>query len=230
MYREVTDRLPPTWSAKVDRHRPSFAHSWGGPMNGQTGRRAIVRGLARAIEFDRVIETGTFRGTTTEFLSAVFGSPVVTIESDQRSFAYASDRLQALSDVDVRLGDSRAILHELAAEATPLETTFFYLDAHWNDDLPLSEELLLIDSAWRRAVVMVDDFRVVGDDGYGFDDYGNGKRLSAEIIPPLSGWSTFYPALSSSYETGMRRGCCVLVTESLGSQVAGLGLLRRASS
>lgn len=198
-------------------------------MNGQTGRRAIVRGLARAIEFDRVIETGTFRGTTTEFLAAVFGTPVVTIESDRRAYAYASDRLRTLSDIDVRLGDSRSILHELAAGANPLETTFFYLDAHWNDDLPLSEELRLIDSAWRRAVVMVDDFRVEGDDGYGFDDYGDGKRLSAEIIPALEGWETFYPALASSDETGMRRGCCVLATDSLVSNFAGLDLLRRAA-
>jgi predicted O-methyltransferase YrrM len=198
-------------------------------MNGQTGRRAIVRGLARSIDFDRVIETGTFRGTTTEFLAAVFGTPIVTIESDRRAHSYSSDRLQTMPDVDVRLGDSRAILQELADKANPAETTFFYLDAHWNDDLPLGEELQLIDSAWQRAVVMIDDFRVEGDDGYEFDDYGDGKRLSSEIIPPLAGWEAFYPSLPSSEETGMRRGCCVLATGSLSPDVASLDLLRRAT-
>jgi hypothetical protein len=43
---------------------------------------------------------------------------------------------------------------------------FFYLDAHWNEDLPLAEEIDLIFSRSPCAVVMIDDFEVPGDPGF----------------------------------------------------------------
>jgi hypothetical protein len=37
---------------------------------------------------------------------------------------------------------------------------FVYLDAHWNDDLPLAEELEIVFGACPNAIVMIDDFNV----------------------------------------------------------------------
>ena len=39
---------------------------WGGPLNGQAGRRALFKQLLTAIGFDAIVETGTFRGITTQ--------------------------------------------------------------------------------------------------------------------------------------------------------------------
>ncbi len=90
----------------------------------------------------------------------------------------------------------RAFLR-LAAEilAPPLTWVFIYLDAHWEDDLPLAEELRIIAGAWRSAVVMIDDFQVSDDDGYGFDDFGPGKALTQSYLPKedLAGWELYYP-------------------------------------
>jgi hypothetical protein len=64
-------------------------------------------------------------------------------------------------------------------------TILFYLDAHWNDDLPLEEELELIFSVHPHAVVMIDDFQVPDDPGYQFDEYGPGKALTPALITPV---------------------------------------------
>ena len=56
------------------------------------------------------------------------------------------------------------------------QTLFIYLDAHWEEDLPLAEELAVIARATTRCIVMIDDFQVPGD-GYAYDNYGPGKAL-----------------------------------------------------
>ncbi len=173
--------------------------------------------LARRIQFDQVIETGTYRGTSTEFLSAVFGAPVTSIEANPRLFSYSSRRLAAWPDITVEFGDSRVILRRVAdgdGASGKSESVLAYLDAHWEEDLPLSEELESIASGWSHAVAMIDDFQVPGDDGYAFDDCGPGKALTADYLPivSLGGWSILYPLAASQEETGARRGCCVLAS------------------
>jgi hypothetical protein len=51
---------------------------------------------------------------------------------------------------------------------------FFYLDAHWYDDV-LAEEFDLIAEHWARYVVMIDDFVVPHDPGYEYDTYAAGR-------------------------------------------------------
>ena len=221
-YRALLDRLPGKAAAKIDLHSPSLSSSWGGPLNGQQARCAIVREISRLVVFDRVVETGTFRGTSTEFFSAVFGTPVETVEASPRYFAYSRARLDYLSNVRVTKGDSRSFLRSLS-ETPDLsgETTFFYLDAHWEKDLPLKDELSLIGARWHKAIVMIDDFKVPGDSGYGFDDYGYGMALSEDYIPAsaLSGWELRFPKGRSAQETGAKRGCAVLISPLLISQL-----------
>jgi hypothetical protein len=89
---------------------------------------------------------------------------------------------------------------------------FFYLDAHWYEDLPLADELNLIRDGWTNWVAMVDDFAVPGDQGYGFDDYGPGRRLSIEYLPGrvTETAGIFWPRGSSEAETGARRGTLIV--------------------
>src|SRR5262249_15783341 len=107
---------------------------------------------------------------------------------------------------------------------------FFYLDAHWSENLPLSDEIKIIFSSISRAIVMVDDFQVPDDVGYGYDDYGNGKALTGAYIAPQVvkyGLREFYPATPSALETGQRRGCVVLARDqSITEALSGISLLR----
>ena len=220
LYGALTGLLPPQYAAWLDLRRASYWLGWGGPLNGQLRRREIVRELGRAIRFSGAIETGTFRGSTTEFLAAVFGR-VWTVESNERTFAFSSKRLSTNPDVTIELGDSRMFLDRLLCQSQMDGKTFFiYLDAHWKDDLPLAEELGVIVASPIHCVVMIDDFQVPGDSGYGYDDYGPERALVEANLPIslLEGWALMYPAAPSEDETGARRGCCVLASPALVEQ------------
>ena len=69
-----------------------------------------------------------------------------------------------------------------------------------------------------------------GDDGYGFDDYGVGKRLSLEYLGSQlkqEGLQPFFPYLPSSQETGAKRGCVVVTRNGeLADRIASIHSLR----
>ena len=208
--------------------KPSLKGSWGGPMNGQAFRRRIYEEIMGGLPIEAIVETGTFRGTTTEYFAAS-GLPVYTAEASPRFHAYARLRLrEAGAHVHLNEGDSRAVLRKLAADASvPKSNVFFYLDAHWEEDLPLREEVEIILDHWQHVVIMVDDFEVPGT-SYTYDDYGDGKVLSLDYLAPLRprGLRAFFPAVPAEEETGARRGCVVLCNEeAVAERLAGLGTL-----
>jgi hypothetical protein len=188
---------------------------WGGPFNGQLKRRQMFDAIMTVMRPDLIMETGTFRGSTTELLAAQ-GAPVVSIEADERAFGFARARLRKFSNVEVILGDTRSVLPRLCdryVRSSRDLRVFAYLDAHWNINLPLKEEVAAIASAFPLAVMMIDDFQVLSDPGYTFDDYGSGMALTSGYLQDCLaafGLQQFYPAAPSISETGARRGCVVL--------------------
>jgi hypothetical protein len=189
-------------------------YPWGFAMNGQIGRLETTRRIIFALGIKRIIETGTFRGTTTEWFSQ-FGLPVETVELNQRYFAFSKVRLSGRNNVRLHLDSSVAFLKKIVREETRNDAHLFYLDAHWEKQLPLREELQLIFNNIGRAVVIVDDFKVEDDLGYGFDSFSPEMTLDLTYVknsalPPLFG---FFPSIGSQHETGMRRGWIVLTTD-----------------
>jgi hypothetical protein len=183
--------------------------------------------LLRHFEFRAIVETGAFRGLTTVFLRLTSGLPVYTVEASPRSFRFARQRFRGVRGIHGELGDSRAFLRKLGADPRfPHDRVFFYLDAHGGEDLPLYEELELVTSYWSDPIVMIDDFEVPDDPGYGFDDYGIGKRLVVSYLPArlIREFRLFWPAARSEEETGVRRGCVVA-----GRKDSGAGTLEKLS-
>ena len=90
--------------------------------------------------------------------------------------------------------------------------TLFYLDAHWENHLPLKDELQIIFEHAQQFLILIDDFCVPHDAGYGYDNYGDGKSLELAYLRPLSQYrfAVFFPTAPSVLETGYRRGCVVL--------------------
>ena len=192
-------------------------HDWrrgfGGPFNGQQFRQAMFLELVRSIPFSAIIETGTFRGTTTEYMHHEAQLPVYSVEHSGRAFAFSYLRFLSTRGVRVYWADSRQVLERLGTLDSLRGTSpFCYLDAHWDEDLPLADELSFIFATWPRAVVMIDDFKVPDDPGYAFDTYDSSGPLDLEylgtnLVRPVT---PFFPARPSGEETGYKRGSVVL--------------------
>ena len=192
---------------------PGLKNRFGGPFNGQEFRRRIFLELLDLVCPQAIIETGTYRGATTRFLHYASGLPVYSVEINPRCYGYSKTRFLLNQNIFLHLGDSRLFLKKiLANEPFREKNIFFYLDAHWGEDLPLQEEIEVVFGNCPQAVVMVDDFKVPGDDGYRYDTYKNGKTITMELLDPLSSLEmTFYfPSLRSELETGGKRGCAVI--------------------
>lgn len=199
-------------------------------MNGQVGRQHMVRELVRLYKPDLVVETGTYRGSTTHFLWALTGALTISIESSLRNYLFARRRLAGLSGIQLLRGDSAIELENLGAR--PYSTSrrpLFYLDAHWEQHLPLCDELRAIRGIWKEYVIIIDDFEVPHDSGYLFDDYGHGKRLALDYLPDdiITTCAVRFPKLPSSEESGARRGCAAIFSSDAIAQLAeSQGLVR----
>lgn len=210
--------------ALLDFHlQPALRAGYGGPLNGQVLRIAAVRALA-ARGLAEVVETGTHRGTTAEFLAQTAGCPVHTTETHP----YYVEISRLRFEEGQRLGgawaqwlrlwalDSRAFLGHLFAQ-TPDHggRCFFYLDAHDNfhdaaQAPPLLEELALIRRGRRHCIVMIDDFVVPDDPTYSGIAYA-GHQLSLPFIAPvLPQFDAFFLPIAGRHDTGARRGSVVL--------------------
>lgn len=214
---------------------PVYASDPTNAFNGQSGRQALFGEITGRVRFHCIVETGTFLGNSAGWMNEVTGLPVYSSEINRRFHLLARRRLAERTDVHLELGDSRELLRKLAGSPVTGQTVFFYLDAHWYESLPLDEELRLIGAHWREFVVMVDDFEVPGDAGYGFDDYGFGRSLTyarfKKIFDEL-GLNVYFPSMPAAKETGARSGCVVLAKK--GSEAAhqldGIGILSAASA
>jgi predicted O-methyltransferase YrrM len=202
---------------------------WGFAMNGMTSRLEATRQIIYALKIERIVETGTFRGTTAEWFSQ-FGLPFETIEVYERYAAFSQARLRRYRNASIFFGSSVPYLKTRAASGIPKHTRqLFYLDAHWEYYLPLREELEIIFSAYDDAVVLIDDFMVEGDAGYGYDRYSEENSLTLDYISKsnLPRLWCFFPATPSSQETGARRGWVVLTnSKDLARQLEKISLLR----
>lgn len=185
-------------------------------FNGQHGRQAIFCSITGAIEFDRILETGTYLGLTTEYMHKTSGLDVLTAEWNPKFYGFSRERFKKMEGVSIRNSDSRAFLRSaLAGLGSVRKPLFFYLDAHWYADLPLLDEVKIVFEMHPKSVILVDDFRVPEDTGYGYDDYGHGNTLHMAYFEPVSNlrMKAFFPTLPSEDETGAKRGCVVLAND-----------------
>ena len=189
--------------------------SWRGAMNGQSGRIILCRDIISVMRPSAIVETGTFIGATTKFF-AEFNIPVHSVEADEGVLAIAKINTRRAADkISFTLSDSRSFLRKLASDPNLAKSRiFFYLDAHWNADLPLADEISIIFDTFDEAVIMIDDFHVPGD-SYTYDDYGPGAALNSAYLDAMKRTDVFrlYPSLPAAQETGARRGCVVLCND-----------------
>ena len=133
-------------------------------FNGQKNRARVFRAIDSAIPFENYIETGTFLGMTTDFLSRTAmarGGRVLSCELNDRHFAIANRTVGHRRNVHLRHANSVDFLESLRSDLSQA-TNFVYLDAHWGDYLPLRDELSIL-KEWPNTVVLIDDCKVPSD-------------------------------------------------------------------
>lgn len=131
-----------------------------------------------------------------------------------RFAAFSRKRLEDFPKVRIEINNSVDGLKEITEDFS--KVTLFYLDAHWYDYLPLRDEYLLIREKFPKAVIVIDDFKVPHDEVYTYDDYGPDMALTLEYMQPAfdKAPAIFFPNVPAKYETGERRGCVVMTTNS----------------
>lgn len=210
--------LGPGVAGMLDYYRfPELRSGWGGPFNGQRERLRMVEAILQHLTLDAIVETGSFRGTTTAFLAGRTRLPVFTVERDEALHGFATAALAGFTNVRCFRGDSRRFLGRLAGDSSLRDRSLFcYLDAHSPEDLPLADEVDIIFRSWPRAVVLIDDFQVPDDPGYTYDDYGPGKTLTVDYLRPaigMFGLRLFFPSAPAALEPEQKRGCVVLAMD-----------------
>ncbi|MBS1160444.1 MAG: hypothetical protein H6R15_2863 [Proteobacteria bacterium] len=192
---------------------PTYIDSDAVGFNGQKIRKAIFNELCDTFSFQSIIETGTYTGNTSGYMATQTGLPLSTCESNRVLVALAKNRLSGIPGVKCYAMDSRDFLNTLTHLDVSSERVFIYLDAHCHDDLPLKQEIEIICKTWKEFAIMIDDFQVPGDKGYGYDSYAGNQALSINNFLPVflqNGLAPFFPALPSSKETGAKRGSVIL--------------------
>ena len=204
-----------------------------GPFNAQQMRQAIFTQMVDLMAPATIFETGTFRGTSTEFMARTApNAHLYSCELMVNFYRFSSERLRDVPNVTLVNLDSRSFLKRyVPLFSRPDVPSLFYLDAHWDEeDLPLLQELQIVFAAAPRAVVMIDDFQVWDDNGYAFDDYGPTRTISLRYLAPLAplGPHYFFP-ITAAQETGVRRGSVVVTLDpELAQRLARIPQLRPA--
>ncbi|MEV5887125.1 hypothetical protein AB0L74_31420 [Streptomyces sp. NPDC052020] len=229
-YDSVSRSWHPSVAELIGVTAPWLDGPWLEPFNGQHARQQLFRSLLAAVEPYAIFESGSYRGASTRFFWHTSGKPVYTAEKNRNFARYVGRRFRHVPEVKVINRDSRealSLLHQ--GDHLPVsECIVFYLDAHWNEDLPLREEVEFITRTWPSSVIVIDDFKVPDDEGYGFDVYGTVELsleyLGAEAVGPFQ---ILWPSCRAERETGYRRGCVVLASPKVAPCLTDLPELRR---
>lgn len=143
---------------------------------------AFVKDLKEKYKLEVALETGTWSGYTTKFLSCIF-EKVHSVEINNKAYKQARQNLSLFENVRVHFGDSGKALLPLLKSELLGKRLFCYLDAHWYNDWPLLSEIRQISQTHKdNCILMIDDIKVPGRSDIQFDSYcQNGIKLECSL-------------------------------------------------
>jgi len=146
--------------------------------------REELHRLLEAFNIDTIIETGTYKGWSTDLLAQT-GKKVITIEINSEYHEIAKDFNYDHENIEFYLGSSEDILEKLIP-VNGDNNILFFLDAHWEEYWPILDELSLIQRKGIKPVIIIHDFYVPDEKGrakFGFDQY-KGQNLDFPYVKP----------------------------------------------
>jgi hypothetical protein len=126
----------------------------------------FIEELHRRFAPEAFVETGTFRGDTTEWASRVFAK-VHSVEAHEGIYREAAVRLKGLPNVHAEHADTRSFLTRVVPSLKG--PAVFWLDAHWcasgttygaSDECPVLDELAIIAQSPIDHFILIDDARL----------------------------------------------------------------------
>jgi len=190
------------------------------PFNGQNSRYRQLVLISEFFKPSVAIETGTYLGTSTPALAGLVSERTFTIEFVKRLALKSNQRFKLKFEklnIKVIQGDSAKLIREILQELDPTRVKILaYLDAHWEKVIPTNKELLELAAWGGQWVAVIDDFKVPGDDSYGFDRYGN-LAVDKSIIPSIEGIQILVPKSPADKETGAKKGTAYVFSPSFGN-------------
>ena len=159
-------------------------------------------------KINTVIETGTYHGVTTRWLSSNFDK-VYTVECNITYFEEAKNNLSGITNVSMELDDSPNFLGKII-ELADDKSTIVFLDAHWYTN-PVLAELDAIKKSGKKPILAIHDFMVPDHPEFGYDSYPDQGIIynwewikeRIESIYGVDGYTKEY----NTEATGAMRGC-----------------------
>jgi predicted O-methyltransferase YrrM len=167
---------------------------------------------------------------TTRFFSDTAmrsNAQVYSCEIDEEHFKIAKRTVGHLHNVHLHHGNSVEFLLSLSTIIYD-NVNFVYLDAHWHDYLPLRDELSIL-KEWANTIVMIDDFKVPFDHGFGWDRYDEQREICMQYVDAvIPDKPIFFPGYSARREGPVARGYCVIpMSNTVGAALEEIKLLRK---
>lgn len=163
--------------------------------------------LKEEFDISVVVECGSCVGGTTKWLANNF-THVTTIEINPEFLKFCFERTKEQTNVHHLLANTTDVLAEVLK--TKDHNTLLFLDDHWNEYMPLHDELKIIAESGLKPVLAIHDCKVPDQPELGFDSYA-GVDISFENIKDLvatiygkNGYEYHYNAIDTA--TDVMRG------------------------
>jgi predicted O-methyltransferase YrrM len=166
-----------TYTCQLNRQQHRQAERWN-----------TISTIANRFKNTHAIETGTYLGSTTPYISSLVSEATFTIEINAKTEKKARkcfEKNHARRNIHLIHGDSVQEIKVVLKNIDPAASRVLaYLDAHWLDKIPTIEEITSLVEWGGPWIAIIDDFNVPLDNGYGFDHCGD-VIIGPMLVPKL---------------------------------------------
>jgi hypothetical protein len=130
-----------------------------GAFAGDSVEKQGVDRIINILNIERIVETGTYIGKTSFYLAQKYPKlPVYSCEINPDFCSVARKNTQSCGNLIIENVSSNVFIARLTQSDN--KSTFFFLDAHWGDYLPLLDELKSILNDKVLSFIIIDEFKV----------------------------------------------------------------------